>query len=126
GQRYHTRAVNFRRIGRIARNGRELGKPAQRLRGSCHEIAPQGQDFTGLRFRIGRGAEHHGRLDRMQSKLEADYDSESATAATDCPEEVGVSRLARPQLLAVSGHDIDRYEIVDAQAMAPAKPANSA
>ena len=62
----------------------------------------------------------------MRLELEARHDAEVAAAAAQGPEEVGMLRRARPHLLSVGEHDVDRAQRVDREAVPPHQPADPA
>ena len=111
---------------RVLLHGRELSKPAQRLRRFRHEVAPQWQDLICPLLGIGRGAEHELRLNRVQRKLERHDNSEIAATAAQRPQEIGILRLARANEPTVGGDDIRGQQVVGSKSMAPTQPADSA
>ena len=58
-------------------------------------------------------------LHRVQAELEARHDAEVAAAATHRPVQVGILFRARVAELAVRGHDVHRFHVVEREAEAP-------
>ena len=79
---------------------------------------------VGRRRQQDRPAEDHA--DRIEPVLEAGDDAEVAAAAANRPEQVGVLGLAGDQLAPVGGHDLDRDERIDREAVLADEPADAA
>jgi DNA-binding transcriptional LysR family regulator len=62
---------------------------------------------------------------RVGAEREGGDHAEVATAAVQRPEEVGMLGLARRDLPAVGGHQLDRDQIVGSQPMGPGQPADA-
>ena len=90
------------------------------------KVAPEADGRRAGLDRVDRGAEHHLRPDRMQGELEPGDDTEIAAAAAQRPEQVGVVLPARVQQAAVGCDHVRREQVVDAEAVARAQPADAA
>ena len=61
----------------------------------------------------------------MEAELERGDHAEVAAAASQCPEQVGVLVLGRPQQLAVGRDEVDGEEVVDREAVLAHQPADA-
>ena len=116
-------AVELGRDERRRRRRHEERDGREGLGRARRDRAEAAQDLAGRRHEQ-RAAEDHP--DREEPELEAGHDTEVAAAATHGPEEVAVLRLARRDDTAVGGHDLDRHERVDGQAVLAHEPADAA
>ena len=113
-------------VGRVVRNGRELGEAAQPLRRLGHEVAPEREQLARPGLRVGGAAEHQRGRDRVQAEGEARDHAEVAATAAHRPEQVGVLVVAGVQQTPVGGDDVHSLEVVDAQPVRAAQPADAA
>ena len=86
----------------------------------------RGNDFIGTLFGVGGTAEHEFRFDGVQLELEAHHHAEIATATAQRPEEIGVFGFTGVDQPAIGGYDVGGHQIVDAEAMGTAQPADAA
>lgn len=99
---------------------------AEILGGGGHEVAPAAEDVPRLGQRVDRRAEEDLRPDRVKAELERGHHPEVAAAAAHGPEEVGVLVRAGGPQPAIGGDDVDRDEVVAAEAMLSAQMAVAA
>jgi hypothetical protein len=91
-----------------------------------HEIAPTLHHLSGVGRAIDRRDEHHRRADGVNLELERGDHAEVAAAAADAPEKLGIFILAGGAQHTVGGDDIDRDDVVEAQAELAAQPTDTA
>jgi hypothetical protein len=81
------------------------------------------KDIGGRRQQHGPAEDH---ANREQPELEAGHDAEVAAAAADRPEQVRMLGLVCDELATVGGHDLDREQRIDRQAVLAHQPTDPA
>lgn len=95
--------------------GGQDNRGAQLVGSGPGEVAIQAQEL----LRLVHGIDEHPPqqwTDGMELVFKSSRDAEIAAAAAHSPEEVGVLRRTHPPQLAISGHQVDRQQIVASQA----------
>ena len=98
----------------------------QLVRAVGDPVAVKAQQLLGLGHRPEGDAGEDIGTQWVEPELEARDNAEVAATPADTPEQLGILCFARADQLTVGGHQVDREQLVDGQAMFAHDPADAA